>query len=220
LHGYHGSAQALRGQLAPLAVGLETFVELVFLDAPSLALGDYGWWHARSAGTPSAWGDAGVDGTGRRYDGWPRTRAAILAAWARLGPFDGIFGFSQGAALTGLLVGLRAPDGATTVEHPLSFDFAIMVGGFAANDPALGKLYERRDSYALPSLHLLGRSDGVVPARESLALASKFDNALVVEHAGGHVIASEPGVRSALATFLGQRLLALSERVMEGKEPQ
>jgi Serine hydrolase (FSH1) len=88
LHGYHGSAAILRGQMAPLAAALPLNVELVYVDAPSLASGDFGWWH-------------------EGFRGWERTRD-----WAvellRTGPrIDGIFGFSQGAALTGLLAALR-----------------------------------------------------------------------------------------------------------------
>ncbi len=59
-----------------------------------------------------------------------RTRAAIVKAFEEQGPFDGVLGFSQGAALAGLLVGLRAPDGVTTAERPIRFEFAIVVSGF------------------------------------------------------------------------------------------
>src|SRR4051812_45533801 len=103
LHGYHGSARALRSQMEALfagAGGLESLVELVYIDAPSLAAGDYGWWHAVDA--RDAGGDnPGVDGAGLRYEGWARTRDAIVSIFEHEGPFDGVFGFSQGAALTG-----------------------------------------------------------------------------------------------------------------------
>jgi hypothetical protein len=87
LHGYHGSATILRRPMAPLARALPTNVELLYVDAPSLSSGDFGWWH-------------------EGFSGWERTRD-----WAvellRSGPrFDGILGFSQGAALTGLLAAL------------------------------------------------------------------------------------------------------------------
>jgi Serine hydrolase (FSH1) len=45
LHGHHGSAAVLRRQIAPVAASLPAGVELVFIDAPSLASGDFGWWH-------------------------------------------------------------------------------------------------------------------------------------------------------------------------------
>jgi Serine hydrolase (FSH1) len=47
LHGYHGSAAVLRRQIAPVAARLPADVELVFVDAPSLASGGFGWWHER-----------------------------------------------------------------------------------------------------------------------------------------------------------------------------
>lgn len=142
-----------------------------------------------------------------RYQGWDRTRAAIVSAFEREGPFDGILGFSQGAALAGLLVGLRAPDGEpTTPEQPLTFDFATLVSGFVSNDPAHAALYARTASYALPSLHLIGRSDGVVPAPDSRELAARFGKATVLEHPGGHVIASDASTRAGVGAFLDAML--------------
>jgi fermentation-respiration switch protein FrsA (DUF1100 family) len=196
LHGYHGSGEVLRRQMQSLISGLESRVELVHLDAPSLSAGDYGWWHARGGD------ESGVGHAPMRYEGWDRTRKAIVSAFEQRGPFDGIFGFSQGAALAGLLVGLRAPGGVPTTEQPLIFDFAILVSGFVSNDPAHAALYSRRASYALPSLHIVGRSDGIVPARDTMALAARFSEPSILEHGGGHVIASEPSIRSGVDSFL------------------
>ena len=82
LHGYHGSSAILRRQLAPLAAALPGNVELVYVDAPSLSRGDFGWWH-------------------EGFSGWERTRDWVFEL-LNAGPhIDGIFGFSQGAALTG-----------------------------------------------------------------------------------------------------------------------
>src|SRR5689334_19339744 len=60
LHGYHGSAQILRSQLGPLASSLEPLVELVYVDAPSLAAGDFGWWHAVAKESDPSRDDPGV----------------------------------------------------------------------------------------------------------------------------------------------------------------
>ncbi len=208
LHGYHGSGRALRSQMGGLVQELEPLAELVFVDAPSLAAGDHGWWHAVSDESAPASDDPGVDGPRRRYRGWARTREAIVARFAAEGPFDGVFGFSQGAALAGLLVGLRSAEVREDPEHPLRFDFAIMVGGFPSNDPELARLYRARESYALPSLHVLGRADGIVPMSGSRALAARFAAPVVVEHGGGHVIPSEARVRDAIRAFLEERIAA------------
>jgi pimeloyl-ACP methyl ester carboxylesterase len=209
LHGYHGDAQVLRRQMAPLADSLDGLVALVYLDAPSLAAGDFGWWHAEAAER-----GAGVRPGAKHYRGWQRTHEAIVSAFALQGPFDGVFGFSQGAALTSLLVGLRscgdpagnAPgrpeSGISSQTKSLAFDFAVMAGGFVVADTDLASLYEEKSHYDLPSAHIIGRSDAVVPKEASLALASRFNNPLILAHEGGHVISNAPEVREGLRTFL------------------
>ncbi len=76
LHGYHGSGAILRRQMAPLAAAIPANVELVYVDAPSLSAGDFGWWH-------------------EGFRGWERTRdwaVELLPAGPRI---DGIFGSAR-----------------------------------------------------------------------------------------------------------------------------
>jgi hypothetical protein len=176
LHGYHGSSAILRRQMAPLAAAIPANVELVYVDAPSLSAGDFGWWH-------------------EGFRGWERTRD-----WAvellRTGPrIDGIFGFSQGAALTGLLAALR-----DSRPSPIRFDFAIMVGGFTSTMPRHADLF--RHKLTVPSVHVAGRADAIVPRRDSLLLADRFADPLIIEHPGGHVIPADSAVTAPIADFL------------------
>jgi hypothetical protein len=176
LHGYHGSGAILRRQMAPLAAAIPPGVELAYVDAPSLSEGDFGWWH-------------------EGFRGWERTRD-----WAvellRTGPrIDGIFGFSQGAALTGLLAALRDSDPSIP-----QFEFAIMVGGFTATMPQHAD--PLRHKLTVPSIHVTGRADVIVPRRDSLLLADRFADPLVIEHPGGHVIPGDIAVTAPVAGFL------------------
>ena len=186
--------------MRPLTQGLEPLAEFVWVDAPSLAVGDFGWWHAVSnIGDPK---HADVDHRTIRYEGWLKTKAWLTSLFQQSAPFDGVFGFSQGAALTSLLVGLRN-HGET--ENRISFDFAIMVGGFASNDGSHANLYQRKSEYGLPSFHIFGDSDFVVPSSRSERLASFFKDPLILRHSGGHVIPGTPQVRSAFLAFLQER---------------
>jgi predicted esterase len=207
LHGYHGSAQILRRQMAPLADGLDHPPEFIWIDAPSLAEGDFGWWHAASAQDGAA--KVGVRPRAKRYEGWQRTLDAIGSAFAQQGPLDGVFGFSQGAALAALLVGLRSSgnlareaSAGDALGHSIAFDFAVMVGGFVSADPDLARLYGERLNYALPSVHVIGRSDTIVPPVASIELASRFSNSLILEHEGGHIIPTAPQIWQRLGIFL------------------
>jgi predicted esterase len=177
LHGYHGSARILQEQMAPLSRNLEHLAEFVYVDAPSRAEGDYGWWHA--VGDPI------------RYEGWIRTRDWIRGFVGINGPFDGVFGFSQGAALAGLLVGTGIP-----------LRFAIMAGGFLADDAELLKIYDAKEAYKLPSVHLIGKVDSIIEPAYSFELSARFAQPMVLEHDGGHVIPSVPSVVHGVESFL------------------
>jgi pimeloyl-ACP methyl ester carboxylesterase len=180
LHGYHGSAAVLRTQMARFVAAMPTSVEFVYVDAPSLAAGDYGWWHAGSGG-------------------WERTRTWATQLFRSTGGFDGVFGFSQGAALTGLLAGVQE----TRTGDPhgeINFDFALMVGGFKSDAAEPDDLFIHR--LTVPSAHVIGRIDGVVPPAESRRLADQFTEPLVLEHVGGHVVPGDSAVTRPIVEFL------------------
>jgi dienelactone hydrolase len=175
LHGYHGTASVLRQQMSPMTAGLDRSIEFVYEDAPSLAENDFGWWHSPARG-------------------WDRTRAWAVDLFASQ-RFDGVFGFSQGAALTGLLAGMRerAMDGIT-------FDFAVVVSGFMNDSPDLAELY--RPQFTVPSVHVISRVDAVIPPRMSHDLAARFTEPTVLEHSGGHIVPGDSHVVVGVEEFL------------------
>lgn len=188
LHGFRSSGAQLQSQMRALLTGLEPSVEFIYPNAPPLASGGNAWWNA----TPID----GAEPSARRYEGWTETRAWATAYFAENQPIDGVFGFSQGAALAALLVGLRAP--------PLRFAFALLVSGFVSKDPAHAALYDAHANFELPSLHLIGLADRIVPPVASHVLAARFQSPQIVEHQGGHVIAASSEVRGALSAFLSE----------------
>ena len=179
LHGYHGSAAVLRSQMAPLLSAMPTQIEFVYVDAPSLSSGDFGWWHGG-------------------FRGWERTLAWAVDLFAAQPRFDGLFGFSQGAALTGLLAAVDQSEGETAARDRW-FDFAVMVGGFKSDAAIHADLF--RHQLAIPSVHVMGRADTIVPIRDSRELANQFRSPVILEHPGGHVIPSIGAVTEPLTQF-------------------
>jgi hypothetical protein len=189
LHGYHGSAAILRSQMAGLVSAMPSDIEFVYVDAPSLASGDFGWWHEGLAG-------------------WERTRQWAVGLFGSQPPFDGLFGFSQGAALTGLLAAVNESEYYGNSGQSW-FEFAVMVGGFKSDSPQHAELFKK--TLALPSVHVMGRSDGIVPIGHSRILASAFKDPLVIEHRGGHIVPGIDTVTHPLAQFLTDRLPPFEE---------
>jgi predicted esterase len=178
LHGYHGSGAILRDQMEPLTLCLPASIEFVYVNAPSLATGDFGWWH-------------------EGFDGWERTRDWAIELVCAGPRFDGIFGFSQGAALAGLLTAVQESGSA---PPEFCFDFAIMAGGFTSDLPQHADLLRHR--LTTPSAHVIGRGDVIVPRKDSLRLADRFVDPLIVEHSGGHIVPGHHAVAGPIADFL------------------
>jgi pimeloyl-ACP methyl ester carboxylesterase len=80
-----------------------------------------------------------------------------------------------------------------------------MVGGFRSDCAGHDHLYAAKESYTLPSLHIIGLADRVIPAEDSRILAAQFASPTVLEHASGHLIPGTPQVRRRFADFLDQR---------------
>jgi hypothetical protein len=187
LHGYHGRGAILRHQMESLTAALPLDVEFVYVDAPSLATGDFGWWH-------------------EGFDGWERTRDWAIEKVCAGPRFDGVFGFSQGAALAGLLTAVQESGSAPPEFH---FGFAVMVGGFTSDMPQHAELF--RHKLTTPSVHVIGRGDVIVPRPDSLRLADRFADPLVLEHPGGHTVPGHAAVAGPVSEFLAGRKKADSE---------
>lgn len=181
LHGYRRNGWIMNRQLRPLVGGLDA--EFVASDGPALESGENGWWN----------GDVP---DGQPYRGWDRTREWLVSTFQERGPFDGVLGFSQGAALTGLLPGLASEDARICAR------FVVLMSGFRSEATEHKALFAHRDAYAMPSLHVIGDADTAVPPADSLALAAMFESPVVVRHSGGHVVPATVEVRTALAEFL------------------
>ncbi|KAM3854891.1 esterase OVCA2 [Vipera latastei] len=191
LHGYGQSARRFRARTGALRKALRGRAELLYLDAPHRLPAQpegeegeapRGWWlEAGPEPGPEAEPEAAL--------------RAVAAALAALGPVDGLLGFSQGAALAGLVCALRERG-----DGRFPFRFALLVAGFpagaaAAEGAAAGAL-------RVPSLHVFGRADRVIPAAESRALAARFAHPVLLAHEGGHFVPAAAAQRAAYLGFL------------------
>ncbi|XP_015501870.1 esterase OVCA2 [Parus major] len=199
LHGYRQSARRLRQRTGALRKALRGRAELLIIDAPhplpAAAEDDpdgddppRGWWFS-GPGTFEA-GEAAAAPVGL-----DESLSTVAAALAEHGPFDGLLGFSQGAALAAMVCALRARG-----DPRFPVTFAVLVAGFASRSPAHGHFY--REPIALPTLHIVGDTDAVIAAALSRELARCFVEPVILTHPGGHFIPAAPAQKKAYLEFL------------------
>ncbi|KAG5525481.1 hypothetical protein RHGRI_031958 [Rhododendron griersonianum] len=105
----------------------------------------------------------------QQTDGFDVSLAYLKGVFSQAGPFDGILGFSQGAAMVALVC---AQNRAT--KGQIDFRFAILCSGFAVELAD----YEK-GSINCPSLHIFGNDQGndrQISSQASRELASLFDD--------------------------------------------
>ena len=135
---------------------------------------------------------------------WAASLAALEAVWRARGPYDGVVGFSNGAAAAFLLAAHAA---AAPARFP-GLRFAVLAGGYVPEPlkqllpPALvagdsgsggggdGGAAALARPLALPSLHIMGEADPVVSVDDGAALARCFEAGArrVLKHPGGHFV--------------------------------
>jgi len=133
------------------------------------------------------------------------------------GPFDGIFGYSQGAVVGSLLLALSlpsAPEEETELKGEtfpkFAFRFGILVAGFPARAEPFKHLYRRlhkeegaqEEAALLHTLHVAGHNDTLVPLENTKKLADLFPGCVWHEHNGGHVIPSNSPMRKAVRALI------------------
>eukprot|EP00300_Choanocystis_sp_HF-7_P026679 c3037_g1_i1.p1 GENE.c3037_g1_i1~~c3037_g1_i1.p1 ORF type:complete len:227 (+),score=34.00 c3037_g1_i1:80-682(+) len=169
------SAATMRSTTTNLQTSLQGISSFHFLDGPLQAEG-------KAEGQRAWWELVKHDDNDFTYEGIEKSLELITQTYATHGPFDGVLGFSQGAGLAGLLLAMQS-----TSPQPWNFKFAIFVGGFRFRQRGWQALAEQAP-FNVPTLHVAGEKDQVIPVAASQRFATLFVNPTQYVHGGGHVV--------------------------------
>ncbi|KAJ5909896.1 hypothetical protein N7504_004539 [Penicillium tannophilum] len=182
---------------------------------PEETIEAYGWWRRSNSANPPL------------YSGIEDGLATVAKTLTEEGPFDGVIGFSQGAALAGMVAALLEPGrkdafahfekGGEGLSYPASFSdaagfshpplkFAVCYSGFRAPGPRYRGFYEH-PAIQTPVLHVLGSLDAVVDESRSRTLihacvGNPEKDGSVVWHPGGHFLPSQRPYLDASVQFI------------------
>lgn len=181
LHGFRTSGEIMRTQVMRKWPDRVTArLDLFFADAPFPAEGKsevegifdppyYEWFQFNEGFTEF-----------RNFD---ECLAYIEELMIKHGPFDGLMGFSQGAALSAALPGLQAKGLALKSVPPVNN--VVIIGGGKIHAPAVAeKAFDVK--IQCPSLHFIGELDFLKEPGE--ALLDAFVDPIVVRHPSGHTV--------------------------------
>ncbi|KAK6166140.1 hypothetical protein SNE40_022903 [Patella caerulea] len=210
IHGYRQNAQSFRERTGAFRKIIKKHAELVFITAPNkvpplegsaeAGTGDdqndeqRGWWFSRQDDYFMAQDKTDC------CKGYEESLDVIKQAFIEQGPFDGVLGFSQGAAMVSLLCGLQESD----PDSCPKIGFAIMVASFKSHSIPHAYLYEKK--VTIPTLHVFGDTDKVIPKDMSEDLLPCYLDPVILQHPGGHFIPASGPQKKIYLDFLQQML--------------
>lgn len=155
------------------------------------------------------------------YVGLPDTLAFLSTYLDTHGPFTGVVGFSQGAAMAAILASvLEGRDGGVegwNSSHP-PLKFAVCYSGFRAPRERYEGFYTPK--IATPVLHVIGSLDTLVEEERTLALvrACEGGEKRMLYHPGGHYVPVSKSVVGALVGFIRSCVEDKKEELVVGAE--
>jgi len=206
LHGYRQNDVSFKDKTGAFRKLVGKFCEFTFIKAPHHVLpmsnedinqDQRGWWFSRENDYFRADDASDCD---KGFDG---SLDLIQKTFELHGPFDGVLGFSQGAALVALLslIKTRNPE---MLSPAVKFDFAVMVAAFKSKSTKHSHWYdvEGQPKVTIPTLHVIGYEDRVIRKPLSEDLLDLFHQPDKVFHSGGHYVPAKATQKAAYYKFL------------------
>jgi predicted esterase len=208
IHGYRQNESAFRERTGGLRKSLKNYVDFVFCESPlevpkfSCQLedetkeNDKGWWFSASDSSYNALDKTDVD------LGFEQSLEYLNSVFESQGPFDAILGFSQGGCLASILC--RLSETQSEKYESIRFKFAIIVAGFRSNQSLHDLYYDLSIKVKMPTLHIYGETDKVIPIEMSEELTNYFEDAKIFKHAGGHLLPVNAEAKNNFIDFINQ----------------
>lgn len=220
IHGYRQNGNVFKTKLGAFRKIVNKHADLTFITAdhavvqkstdsngPTAAEEDpsdpsaYGWWFSKPDDSFNAH-------DGDLCTGFDRSVQTVKTAITEQGPFDGVLGFSQGAAFAALLLALQQPG-----KESLGFKFAILIAGFKSRATQHSQL--REQTIDCPSLHVFGDTDRIIPKELSEELVLQFQSPEILSHSGGHFTPATSGQKRHYLEFLDKMLNRAIDRSID-----
>jgi predicted esterase len=210
LHGYKQNESLFKDRTGSLRKLFKGRAELVYCEAPheipktdesatssedSKQEVQKGWWLKSS--------DFNEHNLKYFQRDFEKTLQHMNQLFAEKGPFDGIFAFSQGGTLATILCKIALNQTEYNYEN-IRFKFVIIAANSKSPEVYLEHFYDLNNKISIPSLHVIGKTDKLVPVEDATALAEYFLNPKIFIHEQGHLIPIYQEAKMAYKEFFDQ----------------
>ncbi|CAO3631764.1 unnamed protein product [Cunninghamella echinulata] len=227
LHGMSQNGAIFRKKTAVIRKKLDKIADMVYITAPHLSLHPnhtsealreaaadkdapqelkpFGWWLPK---------EDEIQPTDDSFVGFKESIEVVKDILTKEGPFDGIFGFSQGAAFASMLTAalenksLLPEYFPNDFQHP-PFRFAMVAASFIPDRPIAHRIFSSK--IKTPSIHMIGEKDSLIVPEQMETLANAFEDPIFLRHSGGHVVPSNAPSRNEISSFVSKFVKTSSE---------
>ncbi len=138
-----------------------------------------------------------------------KTLTHINDVFGSLGPIDGVWGFSMGGELATLLSKISISNmnnQESSLYKNIKFNFVIITASSKSSESLLDFYYDLEKKIDMDSLHIIGKTDKLVPFENAIELTNYFVNAQTYLHELGHFIPNNSESKSVYTEFLSKML--------------
>ncbi|KAF0682752.1 Aste57867_25155 [Aphanomyces stellatus] len=153
------------------------------------SVAQFAWWNFERKPDSDSYSYIGIEHALDYLDNIVRTQ----------GPFDGVFGFSQGGICAAYMLARQA-------QGDTRFNFSFGVFSAAALMTDSKYKIEVDTPLSMPSLHIMGEQDELISIEKSRLLAAQFTNPTLLPHPGGHYIPTQKEPRTVWKTFFEEQV--------------
>lgn len=214
LHGYRQSEMAFRERSGGLRKALKSQCEFIFCEAPHLVPKstveqideqeasneiERGWWFSADDDSYNALDVTECD------KGFDKSLEYLNEIFRQHEPIDGILGFSQGGCLAGILCSIAEQNKKNEGQSKygsIKFKYCLIVAGFVSQQVNHATYYNMEKPIELPTLHIYGKADKVIPYEMPIKLTGYFKEPKSFLHELGHFIPVNSESKNAILEFL------------------
>lgn len=213
LHGYTQNGALFKDRTGGIRKALKQLADLVYIDAP----------HDVPKFSESTETEEPTNAKEEKSRGWytkidenkvvdcvNQSLDYLNDVFKTQGPFDGVWGFSQGATLTHFLSCIAVDNQKQSNSNPnrgdIRFNFAILTATSKSSHADLDGLnsayYKNGMKLEIPSMHIIGKTDKITNFEKALELSEYYINPKVYVHEFGHFIPGDKDSKNVYVEFL------------------